>query len=355
MKSSPRSGPPAALAEEHRTEASRALITIAAMSSGRFAGHQAGCGYEEDRVRGSRVTVSASRADSLPASVLRDPRRDRRHALIRVRAARGSLESGHEVTMVTAAAGAGEEAQHRRRDRRDGGERRASPDYVRATASGLRPSDRRLRAPSPPPPRQRPCAHPAPTWCSRPRRRWRSPSLESPRPAATGAAGVRGPRPVAGGPDPDGRARNPLARTRRGRWSGARTGRRRWGAVAGHRDGVVAAGGPRPRLLIPNAADLDLFSPKRTPATCRPLRRRFVPAYFGTMGEANDLDQVVAPRPCCATAASPAGSSSRSRATASAGRRSRHRSAAGAWTTSSFSPQATSAPPRASPPRPTPA
>jgi glycosyltransferase involved in cell wall biosynthesis len=65
----------------------------------------------------------------------------------------------------------------------------------------------------------------------------------------------------------------------------------------GMRDGVVAAGvDPSEVTMIPNAADLDLFSPDVDPG---PLRDqlgggdRFVCSYFGTMGEANDLDQVV--------------------------------------------------------------
>jgi len=66
----------------------------------------------------------------------------------------------------------------------------------------------------------------------------------------------------------------------------------------GMRDGVVAAGvAPRDVTMIPNAADLDLFSPDVDPGD---LRARlgiadgaFLASYFGTMGEANDLDQVI--------------------------------------------------------------
>lgn len=67
----------------------------------------------------------------------------------------------------------------------------------------------------------------------------------------------------------------------------------------GIREGVIAAGVASKRVtMIPNAADLDLFSPDVNP---EPLRSRlragrdggFVCAYFGAMGEANDLDQVV--------------------------------------------------------------
>jgi glycosyltransferase involved in cell wall biosynthesis len=65
----------------------------------------------------------------------------------------------------------------------------------------------------------------------------------------------------------------------------------------GIRDGVVSAGVARERVsMIPNASDLDMFSPD---IDARPLRERlglgerFVCSYFGTMGEANDLSQVV--------------------------------------------------------------
>jgi glycosyltransferase involved in cell wall biosynthesis len=65
----------------------------------------------------------------------------------------------------------------------------------------------------------------------------------------------------------------------------------------GIRDGVVQAGGPAGRLaLVPNASDLELFSP----AFDRDAERRrlglgegLVCSYFGTMGEANDLRQVI--------------------------------------------------------------
>ena len=66
----------------------------------------------------------------------------------------------------------------------------------------------------------------------------------------------------------------------------------------GMRDGIVAAGvAPERIALIPNASDLDLFSPDLDPGDLRArlgLRADdFVCAYFGTMGEANDLTQVV--------------------------------------------------------------
>jgi glycosyltransferase involved in cell wall biosynthesis len=63
------------------------------------------------------------------------------------------------------------------------------------------------------------------------------------------------------------------------------------------RDGVVAAGvDPGDVTMIPNAADLDLFSPEVDPGSLREQLGggdRLVCSYFGTMGEANDLDQVV--------------------------------------------------------------
>jgi glycosyltransferase involved in cell wall biosynthesis len=65
----------------------------------------------------------------------------------------------------------------------------------------------------------------------------------------------------------------------------------------GIRDGVLAAGAPPDRVeLVPNAADLELFSPERNGRDLREelgLGERFVCSYFGAMGEANDLTQVV--------------------------------------------------------------
>ena len=80
--------------------------------------------------------------------------------------------------------------------------------------------------------------------------------------------------------------------------------RRAYGAAAhvvalspGIADGVASAGVPRERItLIPNASDLDLFSPDVDPGDLRErlgLESAFVASYFGTMGEANDLSQVV--------------------------------------------------------------
>lgn len=65
----------------------------------------------------------------------------------------------------------------------------------------------------------------------------------------------------------------------------------------GMRDGVVAAGVPPGRVsMIPNASDLDMFDPAIDGSPMRErlgLGDRFVCSYFGTMGEANDLTQVV--------------------------------------------------------------
>ena len=65
----------------------------------------------------------------------------------------------------------------------------------------------------------------------------------------------------------------------------------------GMRDGVVAAGVPGERVsMIPNACDLDVFDPSLDGSDMRErlsLGDRFVCSYFGTMGEANDLTQVV--------------------------------------------------------------
>jgi len=66
----------------------------------------------------------------------------------------------------------------------------------------------------------------------------------------------------------------------------------------GMRDGIVAAGvDPGKVTLIPNASDLDLFSPDLDPGDLRGALGLdgddFVCAYFGTMGEANDLTQVI--------------------------------------------------------------
>jgi glycosyltransferase involved in cell wall biosynthesis len=65
----------------------------------------------------------------------------------------------------------------------------------------------------------------------------------------------------------------------------------------GIRDGVVAAGVPAAKVeLVPNASDLELFSPELDGREVRErlgLGESFVCSYFGAMGEANDLTQVV--------------------------------------------------------------
>jgi glycosyltransferase involved in cell wall biosynthesis len=65
----------------------------------------------------------------------------------------------------------------------------------------------------------------------------------------------------------------------------------------GIRDGVTAAGVPEQRTtLVPNGSDIDFFSPALDGSGVRArlgLGDRFVCSYFGTMGEANDLTQVV--------------------------------------------------------------
>ena len=69
----------------------------------------------------------------------------------------------------------------------------------------------------------------------------------------------------------------------------------------GIRDGVAAAGVARPRIvLVPNASDLELFSPALDRDAERArlgLGNGFVCSYFGTLGEANDLSQVVRAAP----------------------------------------------------------
>ena len=65
----------------------------------------------------------------------------------------------------------------------------------------------------------------------------------------------------------------------------------------GMRDGVIAAGVPAGKVtLVPNASDLELFSPDIDGSPARErlgLAGGFVCTYFGTMGEANDLTQVI--------------------------------------------------------------
>ena len=65
----------------------------------------------------------------------------------------------------------------------------------------------------------------------------------------------------------------------------------------GMRDGVMATGKPPESVsVIPNASDLELFSPDLDGSEFRErlgLNGHFVCTYFGTMGEANDLRPVV--------------------------------------------------------------
>jgi len=65
----------------------------------------------------------------------------------------------------------------------------------------------------------------------------------------------------------------------------------------GMRDGIVAAGVDPARVtMVPNASDLELFSPDVDGSPARErlgLGERFVCSYFGAMGEANDLTPVV--------------------------------------------------------------
>jgi glycosyltransferase involved in cell wall biosynthesis len=65
----------------------------------------------------------------------------------------------------------------------------------------------------------------------------------------------------------------------------------------GIRKGVIAAGVPPSKVeLVPNASDLELFSPALDGREVRErlgLGDSFVCSYFGAMGEANDLTQVV--------------------------------------------------------------
>jgi glycosyltransferase involved in cell wall biosynthesis len=65
----------------------------------------------------------------------------------------------------------------------------------------------------------------------------------------------------------------------------------------GIRAGVMAAGVPADRVaLVPNASDLELFSPEldgRAERERLGLGDGLVCSYFGAMGEANDLDQLI--------------------------------------------------------------
>ncbi|HKP84685.1 MAG TPA: glycosyltransferase family 4 protein [Blastocatellia bacterium] len=65
----------------------------------------------------------------------------------------------------------------------------------------------------------------------------------------------------------------------------------------GMRDGILAAGmRPEQVSVIPNASDLELFSPEVNGEEVRArlgINGQFVCSYFGVMGEANDLNPVV--------------------------------------------------------------
>jgi glycosyltransferase involved in cell wall biosynthesis len=92
-----------------------------------------------------------------------------------------------------------------------------------------------------------------------------------------------------------GALRNPLLR--RAARMVERLAYRRAAVVVGLSPGIcegVTAAGARPErvFLVPNAADLELFSPEQDGSELRErlhLGERFVCAYFGAMGEANDL------------------------------------------------------------------
>ena len=210
--------------------------------------------------------------------------------------ARHLAHTGHDVTMVTAARG----EQPRRYDT-DGFAvvevKGGSPDYVRATAQSFA---RRIAGFG----GFAAAATAAAVKLPRPDVVFAtSPALTVAVPGLLAARRHRAPLvfevrdlwPRA--PIEMGALRNPLARTlARGLERAAYRGSAHVVALSpGMRDGVVAAGvDPHDVTLIPNAADLDLFAPDVDPGE---LRGRFgddfVVSYFGTMGEANDLDQVV--------------------------------------------------------------
>jgi glycosyltransferase involved in cell wall biosynthesis len=96
-----------------------------------------------------------------------------------------------------------------------------------------------------------------------------------------------------------GALRNPLLR-QAARWLERLVYRRSARIIAlspGIRDGVVAAGAADDRLaVVPNASDLELFSPSldgRAEREHLGLGDGLVCSYFGAMGEANDLDQLI--------------------------------------------------------------
>jgi len=210
--------------------------------------------------------------------------------------ARRLVAAGHEVTMVTSGSGGEREVDGIRVVEARGG----YGDYVRATGVGygrrllafarfaLTATVAALRGPRPDvifatsPPLT--MALPAIVAA----RRWRAPLVFEVRDLWPGA------------PIQMGALRSPWAQ-RLARWLERTVYRAASEIVAlspGMRDGIVATGIPPERVtLIPNASDLDLFSPDLDPGD---LRERlgidsdaFLCAYFGTMGEANDLTQVV--------------------------------------------------------------
>ncbi len=233
--------------------------------------------------------------------------------------ARRLVEAGHEVTMVTAGDGGEREVDGIRVVEARGG----YGDYVRATGVGygrrllafvrfaLAATAAALRGPrpdvvfatSPPLTMALPAIAAA--------RRWRAPLVFE----------VRDLWPEA--PIQMGALRSPAAQ-RFARWLERAVYRSAAEIVAlspGMRDGIVATGvDPERVALIPNASDLDLFSPDLDPGDLRAQlgvgADDFVCSYFGTMGEANDLTQVVEAAallkvPAAGAGASAAGTSDR--------------------------------------------
>ena len=210
--------------------------------------------------------------------------------------ARRLVEAGHEVTMVTAGDGGERAVDGIRVVQARGG----YGDYVRATGVGygrrllafvrfaLAATLAALRGPRP----DVVFATSPPLTMALPAivaaRRWRVPLVFE----------VRDLWPEA--PIQMGALRSPTAQ-RLARWLERAIYRSAAEIVAlspGMRDGIVATGVDPERIaLIPNASDLDLFSPDLDPGDLRAQlgvgAGDFVCSYFGTMGEANDLTQVV--------------------------------------------------------------
>ena len=210
--------------------------------------------------------------------------------------ARHLAHAGHDVTMVTAARG-----ETPRRYDVDGFAvievKGGSPDYVRATAqsfgrriAGMGGFAAAATAASVRLPR------PDVVFATSPALTVAVPGLlASRRHRAPLVFEVRDLWPRA--PIEMGALRNPAARAlARGLEKAAYRGAAHVVALSpGMRDGVVEAGVDPGRVtLIPNAADLDLFTPGVDPGDMADrFGDDFVCSYFGTMGEANDLDQVV--------------------------------------------------------------